>query len=245
MTAPAPEAPTAATSSPPDGATAADVADSPGTSGPRRRVGCWVASGITAVIVVALGGAGVWMALQHSGTGTPTANTTSAFASAMRKAGVTATEPPAPVPLTSVTPSGSHALDATLTGDELAALTNSFPYEATSQGVALALTHIRISTADGGTVTLSGEVKTSGNSYTGTVSAPVVFESGRIALAGEATVSAEGLPIGGAQAQQATAALLEYANAYLAAAPGLHVDSAQVTGAGVHVVGTAPDRLAY
>ena len=88
-------------------------------------------------------------------------------------------------------------------------------------------------------------MKTSGNTYSGTVSAPVAYAGGTITLTGQPSVNAEGLPIGGAQAEQATAAVLAYVNDYLAAAPGLSIASAQVTPSGIHVTGTAPDTLTY
>ena len=40
-------------------------------------------------------------------------------------------------------------------------------------------------------------------------------------------------------------AVLDYVNAYLAAAPGLRVGSARVTGDSVVVTGVAPDALTY
>ena len=163
----------------------------------------------------------------------------------MRKAGVSAHEPPSPVALTAVTPTGSHSIDATFTGDELAALMNSFTYQATVQGMALSLSWVKISVGDGATLSLSGQVKTSDNAYSGTVSAPVAFTGGKVVLTGTPSVNAEGLPIGGAQAQQATAAVLEYANDYIGATPGLRIESAEVTPAGVHVKGTAPNSISY
>jgi hypothetical protein len=220
----------------------------PSSEPPRRPHAArpWVIAGL-ALLVVAMAGAGVTWAIRggaarQSGSAQ---GGEAAFASAMRKAGVSASAPHSPAALTSVKPSGSHEFEATFTGAELSGLMNAFTYETTLQGMTLSLSRVAVSFAGGNTVSLSGQVNAGGSSYAGTASAPVVFESGKIALAGDATIDAEGMRLGGAQAQQATDLLLSYANSYLAAAPGLRIASAQITPGGVHVKGTAPDTLSY
>jgi len=209
-------------------------------------LGPWVTAAVVLLASVAVGAALAWRPVRGgvaSTTNAPIA--VSPFSSAMSKAGVSAAEPDSPVEITTVKPTGSHPFDTTFTGDELAALMNAFSYEATVRGTSFSVSQVRISLAGARTLSLSGEVTASGLSYSGTVSAPVSFAAGRITLTGGATVGAEGLKISGDQAQKATAALLAYANNYLAAAPGLHVESAEVTPQGVHVKGTAPNSLAY
>ena len=239
-----PASPLAAPSSPPQ---PPDVATgTPGTQPlppRRRRVGCQAGGIVALLLVVAVGAFGVWWAARVLTPSTAASTGQSAFASAMRKAGVSAVEPASPVSLTAIKPTGSHHFDATFTGDELAALLNDFTYESAS-GQHFELSNVGIS-FEGNVVSISGMVNASGNSYSGTVSAPVAYESGRIVLSGTPSVTAEGLSIGGAQAQQATTLVLGYVNGYLDAAPGLSIESAAVTSGGVHVVGTAPDSVSY
>jgi hypothetical protein len=238
----APPAPPAPPAKPPT----VPTGPGPSPARPRRRIGCWVAAGLVVLVVAAAAGVSAWAVLGRRPHPAATASGgASAFASAMSKAGVSASLPRSPVPLGSITAQGSHAFDATFSGEELAALMNAFTFETTLNGVTLSLSRVAISFGGGTTVSLSGQVNASGSSYSGTVSAPAAYEGGRIMLTGAASVNAEGMPIGGAQAQQATTLLLAYANSYLAAAPGLHVDTAVVTPQGVHVQGTAPDSLSY
>jgi hypothetical protein len=198
---------------------------------------------VALLLVLGLAALGVWWVTRLRTPSTPASARQSAFASAMHKAGVSAVEPPSPIALDAIRPVGSHHFDATFTGDELAALMNAFTH-APASGQSFALSNVGIS-FQGDAVSISGTVNASGNSYSGTVRAPVAYEGGRIVLSGTPSVSAEDLSIGGAQAQQATTLVLGYVNGYLDAAPGLSIESATVTSGGAHVVGTAPDSFSY
>jgi putative transposon-encoded protein len=204
-----------------------------------------VAAGVALIVLVALAGGAAWLVSRNTGHSGGPSGSSSAFSSAMKKAGVAAKAPSTPVPLTSVVPKGSHSLDATFTGDELAALMNTFTYEASARGVTVSVSHTALTLGSDGKVSLSGQVAANGNSYAGTVTVPAAYVGGKIVVTGAPTVEAEGFPVGGTQAQQATDVLLQYLNGYLAAAPGLHVDSAEVTADGVHVRGRAPDSISY
>ena len=241
MTPASPLVPPASPPRPPEAATGTPGAEPLLPRG--RRVGCWAGAIVALLLVVALAAFGVWWATWARTPSTPASMGQNAFESAMRKAGVSAGEPASPIALTAIKPTGSHHFDATFTGDELAALMSAFTY-APASGQRFALSHVGVS-FESDTVSISGTVNASGNSYSGTMSAPVAYESGRIVLSGTPSVTAEGLSIGGAQAQQATTLVLGYVNGYLDAAPGLNIESATATANGAHVVGTAPDSISY
>jgi hypothetical protein len=71
----------------------------------------------------------------------------------------------------------------------------------------------------------------------------VNFSAGHITSPGATKATAEGFSVGGDRAKQASAALVEYLNLYLGAAPGLTIMKAEVTPDGFKVTGTAPDTL--
>ena len=218
--------------------------------GHNRGRGCLIAGVLVAVVVLlALGGLVWWAALQPgaSTTSGPTVGSaadTSAFGSAMRKAGVKAPPAPtSPVPLTSVKPLGSHPFDATFTFEELAAVLRAFSY--TPKSATSIRLRVDALSQTGGDLRLDGEVTAAGSSYGGYVQGPVRFVGGKIVPDGSFTANAGGISVGGAQAAQAAGILLEYLNRFLAAAPGLKVSSAAVVTGGVHVTGTAPDSISW
>lgn len=233
-------------SSPPRTATAA-----PGPA-PKRGRGCLIAGVLTVVVVLfALGGFVWWSVLRPGASGTTggtaigSAAETSAFASAMRKAGVRApTAPKSPVDLTSLKTAGEHPFQATFTPDELAALLRAFSYTPTS-GMSMRLNVQSLSQTGGGNLRLTGDVTASGTSYGGWIEGPVSFTNGKIVSAGAFTANTGGLTIQGSQAAQAAGVLVGYLNDYIAAAPGLTVGSAAVTADGIHVTGTAPDSISW
>lgn len=239
-----PDTATATLEPPPPGA--------PPTTGtaeaPKPKGGRWIVW-VIAVVVLALLAAGVVgvivisLARHSRGSASNPSQATAAFDSAMKKAGVTATAPAAPVQLTSVKAAGSHPFDASFTADEITALVNAFPYSTTVSGQELAVSSASIEIPGDGSVTLSGTITLNGNSYNGSITGPVAFENGQITSTGATGGSAEGFTLGGSQAQQATTMLLDYLNSYLAAAPGLKVESAQLSGTTIHVKGTAPDSI--
>ena len=233
-------------SAPPTTATAA-----PGPGSGRGR-GCLIA-GVLAVVVVlfALGGFVWWSVLRPGaqssagpGSAIGSAADTSAFASAMRKAGVQApAAPKSPVDLVSLKTTGGHPFQATFTFDELAALLRAFAYTPTS-GMRVHL-DVRSISQTGGNVRLTGDVTASGTSYSGRIEGPVAFANGKIVPNGTFTANTGGLTISGGQAAQAAGILIGYLNEYIGAAPGMTVGSAAVTTGGVHVTGTAPDSLSW
>jgi len=164
----------------------------------------------------------------------------------MEKAGVEAAFPAnAPVELASIEASGSHPFSATFTGEELTALLSAFSYDFTAEGVTVTLDRADISVISTGTMGLNGGVTVDGKSYSAVVEGPVTMRFGTVESPGATSATVEGFSLGGSQLDQATDAVLRYVNAYLSAAPGLKVGSARVTGDGVVVTGTAPDKLDY
>ena len=187
----------------------------------------------------------LYLVFGRTGPAPTAAATRSSFVSAMRKAGVKAAVPAAPTPLTTVRSTGSHPFSATFTADEVAALLNTFPCTASVAGVQIAMQGASISISAPGSVKFSAKVAVNGGTYIGAATLPVSFSGGQIASTGATALSVEGLPGSDAQRTQVTDALTTYFNAYLSAAPGLHIDSARVLADGVSVKGTAPDSLSY
>ena len=214
---------------------------------PGRGRGCLLAGLLAAVVLgLALGGF-VWWAVAHSGgtTAPSTQDVAGAFASAMKKAGVHAPAAPAgPVDLIGVKAVGAHPFDATFSDAELTALLRSFAFTPTS-GTRLALAVDSVSLESGGNLRLSGKVTASGTTYRGWVQGPAQFVGGKIEPTGTYSANAEGLDVSPGQASQAASVLIDDLNGYLAAAPGLKVDSAAITATGVHVTGTAPDSISW
>ena len=204
----------------------------------------WVLGGVAVVVFVGLiGGAVFWsLSRKQSGAIDPAA-TRSAFSSAMRKAGVAATSPSSALELTTVRASGAHPFSATFSPDELAALLNTFVHSAPVSGSQISMRNVRMQLAGADSLQLSASVVVDGSTYSGVVNAPVAFTNGEVTSSGATAATAEGIPLNSGQRAQITRALVGYANAYLAAAPGLKITSAKVVTGGVAVTGIAPDRL--
>jgi hypothetical protein len=168
-----------------------------------------------------------------------------AFESAMSKAGVKAQPPAQPVAIDSVQASGSHTFSATFTPEEMAALVNNFPYASSLAGVDIALAGVTLAIPEAGSVKLSAEVSVNNGTHSGSVTAPAAFSNGLITSPGATSITVDGIPTSGAQKTQVSDALLRYFNAYLVAAPGLHIDTASIGADGFTVTGTAPDSLTY
>ena len=210
----------------------------------RRRWLGWVIAVICIVIVVGgLIGVVVWARGRSAATTSDFSVYRSGFESAMRKAGTNAPFPSGPVELESVSATGSHSFEATFTADEITALVNVFPWTTQIQGTSVAVSGAHIGFPSAGTASLRANVELNGSSYSGTVEGPVRYQMGAITSTGATKVVAEGISVKGDRATQATDMLLLYLNAYVEAAPGLRVYSAQVTDSGVEVKGTAPDAL--
>lgn len=209
----------------------------------RRRWIAWVAGLLgLAIVTGALVGVVVWAGRRSSTTADFSAYR-GGFESAMAKAGTTATFPAAPVELESVAVSGSHSFEATFTAEEVTALVNVFPWTTQIQGTSVAVSGARVGFPSAGNASLRARVRLNDSSYSGTVEGPVGFEMGAIRSPGATKVVAEGITVKGERASQAADMLLVYLNAYIEAAPGLSVYSAEVTDAGVRVTGAAPDTL--
>lgn len=211
---------------------------------PRRRRR-WIAWLVAVLVVVALvaATAGVVALVSRNRAGSNPTASADAFDSAMNKAGVKATIATKPVELTSVKAAGSHPFEADFTAEEISALIDAFTYSTDVNGQKLSVSGATVEVPGDGSVTLSGSVSLGDSSYSGSITGPVSFENGQITSTGATSVSAEGFQLGGAQADQATTALLTYVNDYLAAAPGLTVTEARLAGTNIHVKGTAPDTI--
>jgi len=211
---------------------------------PRRAVIIGVTTVVVFVAIIV--GTVVWALGRSSGPRTDPAATRAAFASAMEKAGVDAAYPAgAPIELVGVKATGGHPFSATFTGEELSALLATFSYTFTANGSSATLERANVSVVSTGTMALNGGVALDGKSYSAVIKAPVTMRFGTVESPGATSATVEGFSLKGGQLDQVTAAVLDYVNAYLAAAPGLKVGSARVTGDGVVVTGTAPDRLEY
>ena len=220
-------------------ATAAGASPAP----KRRHWIAWVVGITGAVIVIgALVGVVIW-AGGRGAKGSDFSAYRPGFESAMKKAGTTATFPGAPVELETVSPTGSHPFEATFTADEITALVNVFPWTTSIQGTSVAVSDALVGFPAAGTGSLSARVKINDSSYSGSLVGPIEYVAGRITSTGATEVTAEGFPVTGQRASQATELLLVYLNAYLSAAPGLSVDSAEVTSSGLTVKGTAPNAV--
>ena len=199
--------------------------------------------GVALLVLVTVALAVIWSVGRSRATHTGAAFDAGAFASAMRKAGVEATAPAAPVDLTEVQASGSHPFTATFTAEELSAVLNAFPYSADVMGTPIELSRVTVTLPGEGRVGISGRVTVNDSTYSGSVTGKATVEAGTMTVSGPVEASAEGIGVGGDRARQAADALAAYFTAYFAAAPGLTVESAQIASDGVRVTGQAPDRL--
>jgi len=234
--------PPAPPSGPPKTATAA-------APGPRKRR-TWLIVVVSLVIaLLVIGGLSWlvrWQLSPRPSDKAAAAASAISFDSAMRKAGVYAPPPPqTPVELTTVVPTGTHQFDATFTYNELSALFNAFPHQVAEGGTTISLSGVSLSPTPDGGMKLTGRVSAGGNTYSGTAFGKVVYENEQVVSPAPLTVQAEGIQLGGGQAQQATQLLLGYANVYLEVVPGLKIASATITPDGVHVTGSAPDSITW
>jgi len=211
----------------------------------RKRTGVIVAI-VASLVAIAFIVVVVLLVMRSSGSsGSDTAATKAAYESAMEKAGVTASYPEQPVELTSVTPAGSHPFTATFSPEEVAALANTFSYEYDVAGTRVSLRNVALSSPAIGVADITAKVTANGSTYSGSVTMPLTYADGRIDSTGVTALSVEGIPGNDAQKAQAGGALVDYFNAYLAAAPGLTIESASIGADGVAVTGTAPDSITF
>jgi hypothetical protein len=212
----------------------------------RKRTGIIVAV-VASLVAVAFLVAVVLLVMRSSGGSgvADTAATKAAFDSAMQKAGVTAGYPGQPVELTSVVPTGSHPFTATFSAEELAALLNTFVYEYDVAGTRIALRNASLGSSAPGVADISASINANWSTYSGSVTLPLTFASGRVSTTGVTALTAEGFPANDGQKAQAGSGLVDYFNAYLAAAPGLTIESASIGADGVSVTGMAPDSITF
>ena len=165
-----------------------------------------------------------------------------AWASAMRKASVDATFPAEPIDITVLDAAGSHTFEATFTAEEITALVTVYRYTPAGQAVALQQVTVRFPAA--GEAALSGSAVINGSGYSAEIAGPTGYENGAIVAQGAMRVSVEGFGVGGERGRQASDAALAYLNDFLDAAPGLSVETAEITAqGGLRVTGKAPDLL--
>jgi hypothetical protein len=232
----------------PPGAPPATGTDTPDPKR-KRGCGCAIAAAIVLALLLAAAALGAYFVLGQPAKVTPaeqvrTPEVQSAFSSAMKKAKVSAPQAPsAPVEIATIKPVGKHIFEATFSYEELTALLAAFSHASKSaQKAGASVTSVE--KADGG-VRVSGRFTMSGMSYTGTIEGPAKYSGGKIATDGKVSATMNGFPVPGSQAEQAATLLIRYLNGYLASAPGLKVDSAEIAKGGVHVTGTAPDTISW
>jgi hypothetical protein len=214
---------------------------------PRARRGLWIALGVLAAFVVVGGLVGLvaWSLTRPAPAATSEREALMAYrgawASAMRKASVDATFPAEPVDITQLNAAGQHAFQATFTAEEITALVTVYRYAPPGQAVTLRQVTLRFPGA--GEAVLSGSAVINGSGYSAEIAGPVGYENDGIVAQGKVRVSVEGFGVGGERGRQAADAALAYLNEFLDAAPGLTVDSAEITTDGLRVTGKAPDML--
>jgi hypothetical protein len=217
---------------------------------PTRGCGCAIAAAIVLALLIAMAALGAYFILGQPAKVTPaekvrTPEVQSAFSSAMKKAKVSAPQAPTtPIEITTVKPIGKHLFEATFSYEELTALLAAFSHASKSaQKAGASVTSVE--RADDGDIRVSGQFSMSGMSYTGAIEGPAKYSGGKIAADGKVSATMNGFPVPGSQAEQAATLLIRYLNGYLAAAPGLKVDSAEIAEGGIRVTGSAPDTISW
>ncbi|MDZ4169674.1 MAG: hypothetical protein U1E26_08465 [Coriobacteriia bacterium] len=167
----------------------------------------------------------------------------SPWESAMAKAGVEATFPAGPAKLTELIPSGRRAFEATFTAQEISALLNVYRHSEDVAGADVQVDAVGVTFSSPAQVELAGSILTGGSRYTAVAKGPARYAGRRITSTGLSALTVEGFAVGGQRRDQAGAALVEYFNAYLDAAPGLSVGSAEIVDGGVVVTGFAPASI--
>lgn len=166
-----------------------------------------------------------------------------AWASAMAKAGVEATFPAAPFPLTQLRAEGSRSIEATFTAEEIAALVSVYSFESEAAGRTFGFSDASISLSPEGAANLEARLLSGGSSYPIELSAPVGFDGGRITSSGLTRLQADGFTIGGRNRRRAGDAMLEHFNKMLDSAPGMTIEEIVIGSEGVRVRATVPVAL--
>jgi len=212
---------------------------------PQTGTALFVILGVAVALLVALIGFVWWAVAQRPEPVERPDTRRELWESAMRKAGVEATYPETPVRLTTlVATDGRHSLDATFSGPELAALMNSYPYPQTTPRGEAALTAVSIGFAPEGVAEIAANARVSGDVYRASMRGPVVWDRGRLYSPGATSARVAGFAVPRNRLREATAFVIDYANAYIRAAPGLEIESVTFEADGsVRVKGSVPARL--
>lgn len=209
------------------------------------RRGLYIGIVVVVAFLAIVAGSIVWALGRGDSGGQDPAAIKTAYESAMSKAGVTAPYPAEPVELTSVVPSGAHPFSATFTAEEVAALLSTFPLTVDVDGTSVMLRAVSMGFPEAGTARLRTRVSVQDKTYSAVVVAPVVYEAGTVRSPGATSATAEGFTLSKSQRAQLTGAVITYANEYLSSAPGLTIDTAEITADGMVVTGTAPNSLEF
>ncbi len=203
------------------------------------------------LLVTAVGGVTVWalgIRGRTLGAGTQMLSFEqyrAGWESAMQKAEVEAAFPPQPVDLADVGVSGRRPFQATFTAEELTALLNVYRHTAAVSGSDVSLQRVEVALPTPGAASLKGRLVVGSTAYSATIEGPVTYAGGEVNSPGATSLRVEGFNVGGSRRAQATRAVLDYLNAYLDAAPGLTIDSAEIVSEGVRVTGSAPQRIEH
>ncbi len=217
-----------------------------GAGRPKRRLsrGAIVGIGIAVAVVIGFAALTVWALGRSSGTPGGFAEQQSAWSSAMAKAGVEATYPAGPVDVTKVRATGSHPFSATFTAEEVSALLAVYRFSTESAGAKVGLKRAQVGFPEAGVAQIDATMRVDDSSYSAKALAPVVFENGRVRLSKSgAEASVEGFKLKGGQLGQLVSVTESYLNDFIAAAPGLRIESARIVNGGIEMTGTAPTRI--
>lgn len=170
-------------------------------------------------------------------------STEAAWGRAMAKAGVEATYPAEPVPVMELSVDGRHQFEAVFTAEEISAIINTYRYETRFAGRTVSISEATVAFPEADTAAIEGELLLDGTAYSASAEAPLTYNAKGLSSPGLTSLSVEGFGVGDARRDQAGQALLAYFNLFLWDAPGLTLDSARITEAGIEAKGMAPDRL--
>ena len=169
-----------------------------------------------------------------------------AWTSAMAKAGVEATFPAGPVELTSLRASGQRRFSATFSADEIEALLVVYPFAPTTLPQDVDLRDLEIAFPEPRVSELRARVGVGGAAYSVHAIAPTTYANDTIVIGStQAKLTVEGFGVDGERKSQALRTFADYLNALLDSAPGLSVDSAEITAEGLAVEGAAPQRIEH
>ena len=203
-------------------------------------------AGATTVVLVIIGAIVVLAAAaavyaMNAGKASPASNgfDSSAFKSAMTKAGIDAPALEAPVDSSKVSFSGSKKLDAEFTDAELSAMLN-----AVIVPTVVPVTDLSVNLHAGSTGDASAEGQYKGKWYSGWIKGPIAMSGNTLTSAGNTGFGVAGVPVPLAQYKtMATDLALGVFNAHLGIVTGLRIDTAAVSEGKVKVTGVVPAKM--